>query len=55
MITGVLLLILLIVLIFMAIRDGKPFFGDPLKAASLLIVLVVVLATWLPMARGIPR
>lgn len=49
MITGVLLLVLLIVMIFMAIRDGRPFFGDALKVTALIIVLVAAIVTWWPM------
>ncbi len=48
----VLLILLLLVMIAMAIRDGRPFFADPLKLTVLIITVLVVLLTWAPIARG---
>lgn len=44
MLTLVLLVLLLLVTICMAIRDGRPFFGDPLKVALLILEVVALVA-----------
>ncbi len=53
MATTILLILLLIVMIFMAVRDGRPFFGDPLKVTAFIIALLLAVLTWLPLVRGV--
>lgn len=50
--TGVLLIILLLLVIFLAYREGKPFFSDPLKVAILIAVLVLAILAWTPLGIG---
>jgi hypothetical protein len=47
MVSTLLLVLLLIVMVCMAVRDGRPFFGDPLKLAALIIAILAALSTWL--------
>jgi hypothetical protein len=49
MLVTILLVLLLIVMIFMAIRDGRPFFADALKTTALIIALLLAIATWFPL------
>lgn len=51
MITTLLLVLLLIVTIVMAIRDGRPFFADYLKVTLLIIAVLLALFSWLPLVR----
>lgn len=46
---SVLLIALLITMIVMAVREGRPFFGDWLKVIALVIAVVLALLTWLPL------
>ena len=45
------LVLLLIVMVFMAIRDGRPFFADVLKVTALVIAILVAVFKWLPLVR----
>lgn len=51
MLATVLLVLLLIVLVCMAIRDGRAFFADALKVIALIVVLVFAVVSWLPRIR----
>lgn len=44
----ILLVLLLIVMLCMAIRDGKAFFADFLKVAALVFAILLAALTWLP-------
>lgn len=46
-----LLILLLIVIICMALRDGRPFFADFLKVTVLILTVLLALLTWLPLRR----
>lgn len=47
----ILLVLLLIVMICMALRDGKSFFADFLKTSALILALLIAVLTWLPLVR----
>lgn len=54
MIITFLLVLLLLVMIVMAARDGaKPFFSDYLKASGFIIAVLLALFTWAPLVRGV--
>lgn len=41
MFPAILLLLLLLITICMMLRDGRPYFGDPLKVATAILVVLL--------------
>lgn len=52
MIGTVLLVLLLIIMVFMAYRDGRPFFADFLKVAAFILTILLAILTWWPAKLG---
>lgn len=47
----ILLVLLLIFMVCMAIRDGRPFFSDFLKVSALVISFLIAILTWFPLIK----
>lgn len=52
MIASALILILLVLVCFLAYREGRPFFSDPLRILIFVCVLLLAILAFLPSTMG---